>query len=281
MMAMIICHRVRPTWTRPVKGLAFVAQLHGPNIRRVRSHVASEFQCEREHSSIRPVARNVHTSQLVSRIDFVCDADDMIKSIFHDCLCCSGKGEMHETGMFDRKHWSAGSNVSCDAVEWLVAVQQNVWTWRFDSHPITAGRRVESRRMHTTQGTARAARVHAACGLQSRPRRGRQWVVQQYFSMHMISWFSIFFVPVSCGAAICKLRQDTGPCRGLYNRFAFDSERSQCVAFTYGGCRGNQNNFLVKEECEATCQRTGTISSSTQSPRRSALRDRRRLIENL
>lgn len=80
--------------------------------------------------------------------------------------------------------------------------------------------------------------------------------------------------------AICSLREDAGPCRGIYNRFAFNSESRQCVAFDYGGCRGNQNNFLTQEECETTCQQTGIASPSTQSPRRLTLRERRRLAGN-
>lgn len=85
----------------PVKGSEFVAQLRGLIIRRVRSHVASEFQCEPEHLLIRPVARNVRTSQLVSKMHSIVDAEDIIEINNLEYLCRSGKGEMHETGMFD------------------------------------------------------------------------------------------------------------------------------------------------------------------------------------
>ena len=30
-------------------------------------------------------------------------------------------------------------------------------------------------------------------------------------------------------------------------------ERGRCVRFTYGGCQGNENNFLTKRDCEETC----------------------------
>lgn len=54
---------------------------------------------------------------------------------------------------------------------------------------------------------------------------------------------------------MCAQKQDTGPCRGAYNRFAYDQARSTCVPFVYGGCRGNQNNFLTLQECQDVCIR--------------------------
>ncbi|VUZ46682.1 unnamed protein product [Hymenolepis diminuta] len=52
---------------------------------------------------------------------------------------------------------------------------------------------------------------------------------------------------------ICKLPQDAGPCRARIPRWAFDVSRGQCVQFNYGGCRGNENNFETKQQCEAAC----------------------------
>ncbi|VDK85707.1 unnamed protein product [Dibothriocephalus latus] len=52
---------------------------------------------------------------------------------------------------------------------------------------------------------------------------------------------------------VCKLPQDTGPCRALLPRFAYNDTIKACVPFTYGGCQGNGNNFETKEECEEKC----------------------------
>ena len=36
-------------------------------------------------------------------------------------------------------------------------------------------------------------------------------------------------------------------------RFFFDGASGSCSSFTYGGCRGNGNNFASQQECEAKC----------------------------
>uniref|UniRef100_A0A5K3EKE0 BPTI/Kunitz inhibitor domain-containing protein n=1 Tax=Mesocestoides corti TaxID=53468 RepID=A0A5K3EKE0_MESCO len=52
---------------------------------------------------------------------------------------------------------------------------------------------------------------------------------------------------------VCKLRKRPGPCRGNNIRYYYDTETGRCDQFIYGGCRGNANNFLTMEECEAKC----------------------------
>jgi len=45
-----------------------------------------------------------------------------------------------------------------------------------------------------------------------------------------------------------------GPCRGRESRFYWDNDQGVCLKFSYGGCAGNQNNFISKEECEVSCK---------------------------
>lgn len=52
---------------------------------------------------------------------------------------------------------------------------------------------------------------------------------------------------------ICSMEADAGSCRGIYQRFYYDPSRQTCREFEYGGCRGNQNNFLTSEICMSSC----------------------------
>lgn len=53
---------------------------------------------------------------------------------------------------------------------------------------------------------------------------------------------------------ICDTKHFTGTKREEFYRYAYDSSIRQCVPFTYGGCFGNDNNFLTKRQCERTCK---------------------------
>ncbi|XP_018649780.1 putative kunitz-type protease inhibitor [Schistosoma mansoni] len=55
------------------------------------------------------------------------------------------------------------------------------------------------------------------------------------------------------GNSDCLLDYDEGICRALLKRFYYDSVNQTCEIFYYGGCLGNGNNFLSKEECERKC----------------------------
>ncbi|XP_026580626.1 kunitz/BPTI-like toxin [Pseudonaja textilis] len=53
--------------------------------------------------------------------------------------------------------------------------------------------------------------------------------------------------------SFCYLPADTGPCEALIIRFYYNSTLNKCQKFNYGGCRGNANNFVTKDECHRTC----------------------------
>merc|ERR1712062_651925 len=52
---------------------------------------------------------------------------------------------------------------------------------------------------------------------------------------------------------ICSLSKDPGPCRGMFRRFYFNKETSQCEQFIYGGCDGNANRFGSIADCQNAC----------------------------
>jgi len=60
---------------------------------------------------------------------------------------------------------------------------------------------------------------------------------------------------------ICGQKMEVGPCRGYFQRWFHDPESKSCKQFTFGGCRGNSNNFLSMDDCQKIC---GTYQMSSQ-----------------
>ena len=55
-------------------------------------------------------------------------------------------------------------------------------------------------------------------------------------------------------SAICKLPSKPGPCRASRRRWTYNYSKEKCETFTYGGCRGNANNFPTEKECRDFCK---------------------------
>ncbi|XP_076299852.1 PI-actitoxin-Aeq3a-like [Lasioglossum baleicum] len=51
----------------------------------------------------------------------------------------------------------------------------------------------------------------------------------------------------------CLLPLVRGPCRGMFKRYGYNPETHQCEEFTYGGCGGNQNNYMNRNDCRQFC----------------------------
>lgn len=65
---------------------------------------------------------------------------------------------------------------------------------------------------------------------------------------------------------ICGQEMEVGPCRGYFTRWFHDPESRTCKQFTFGGCRGNSNNFLKLEDCLNTCQSYKTSDELSTNP---------------
>ncbi|KIH58089.1 Kunitz/Bovine pancreatic trypsin inhibitor domain protein [Ancylostoma duodenale] len=50
-----------------------------------------------------------------------------------------------------------------------------------------------------------------------------------------------------------KMPRSSGPCRDAISMWYFDSSDETCKQFTYSGCRGNENRFATKEQCDRKC----------------------------
>ncbi|XP_030633148.1 kunitz-type protease inhibitor 2 [Chanos chanos] len=65
----------------------------------------------------------------------------------------------------------------------------------------------------------------------------------------------------------CHLPKEVGPCRGAFTRFFHNVTSQACEQFIFGGCRGNENNFMTQDECESSCKGvTGTVLESNSLP---------------
>ncbi|XP_050755726.1 tissue factor pathway inhibitor isoform X1 [Gymnogyps californianus] len=59
--------------------------------------------------------------------------------------------------------------------------------------------------------------------------------------------------PLKLGHSVCAMKADEGPCKAIHMRYYFNIQSSECEIFEYGGCHGNENNFLTLEECQKKC----------------------------
>ncbi|XP_071454258.1 papilin isoform X2 [Hetaerina americana] len=55
----------------------------------------------------------------------------------------------------------------------------------------------------------------------------------------------------------CDQPKIEGPCRGNYSRWFYDQDDRMCKSFTYGGCKGNDNNFHTEKACHQQCLQPG------------------------
>lgn len=40
----------------------------------------------------------------------------------------------------------------------------------------------------------------------------------------------------------------------VFDSYAYDNTKKECVQFYYGGCQGNKNNFKSLAKCKSTCE---------------------------
>ncbi|CAJ0607720.1 unnamed protein product [Cylicocyclus nassatus] len=51
----------------------------------------------------------------------------------------------------------------------------------------------------------------------------------------------------------CKKPKAVGRCKAAFPGHYYDPQTRSCRPFVYGGCGGNENNFVNQEDCEMAC----------------------------
>ena len=52
----------------------------------------------------------------------------------------------------------------------------------------------------------------------------------------------------------CQLPVDPGPCDNTNERYFYDYASKECKEFNYGGCHGNENNYISMFSCIWHCE---------------------------
>ena len=70
---------------------------------------------------------------------------------------------------------------------------------------------------------------------------------------------------LNCIPTDCHQPKQVGRCFALFYRFAFNVETRKCEEFIYGGCGGNNNNFLTLEKCQNHCMKPSSDEKAEES----------------
>nr|B2BS84.1 RecName: Full=Putative Kunitz-type serine protease inhibitor; Flags: Precursor [Austrelaps labialis]ABW90603.1 putative Kunitz-type proteinase inhibitor [Austrelaps labialis] len=60
----------------------------------------------------------------------------------------------------------------------------------------------------------------------------------------------------------CHSPKTVGPCRASFHRWRYNATSQMCQEFIFGGCKGNANNFVSKQDCFQTCIRGGAAEAT-------------------
>lgn len=56
----------------------------------------------------------------------------------------------------------------------------------------------------------------------------------------------------------CRKAAEVGNCQNYEARWYYDTKQARCRQFYYGGCGGNDNNFISEDDCLNRCTQNVT-----------------------
>ncbi|EDV43612.1 uncharacterized protein Dana_GF16440, isoform A [Drosophila ananassae] len=65
----------------------------------------------------------------------------------------------------------------------------------------------------------------------------------------------------------CEQPVESGPCNGNFERWFYDNQTDICRPFTYGGCKGNKNNYPTEHACNYNCRQPGVLKEHCSLPK--------------
>ncbi|XP_017083163.2 papilin isoform X3 [Drosophila eugracilis] len=65
----------------------------------------------------------------------------------------------------------------------------------------------------------------------------------------------------------CEQPVESGPCAGNFERWYYDNQTDICRPFTYGGCKGNRNNYPTEHACNYNCRQPGVLKDHCALPK--------------
>ncbi|XP_077366447.1 kunitz-type protease inhibitor 1-like [Festucalex cinctus] len=74
----------------------------------------------------------------------------------------------------------------------------------------------------------------------------------------------VLVLSAELSARYCLSEAKVGPCRAAFPRWRYDAAHQRCRQFVFGGCKGNLNNFLSRDDCDKACDRVTATSSELQ-----------------
>uniref|UniRef100_H3CGS7 Serine peptidase inhibitor, Kunitz type 1 b n=1 Tax=Tetraodon nigroviridis TaxID=99883 RepID=H3CGS7_TETNG len=74
---------------------------------------------------------------------------------------------------------------------------------------------------------------------------------------------SVLVLSPQLSSTFCRAPVKVGPCRAAFPRWWFNASTGQCQPFTFGGCKGNSNNYLTEEDCVSACRGVAGTGAQT------------------